>query len=453
MLMSTARHGEMRGFPRNSPLVGGFRFHVVEDRVEVADGLHGLKGDEIGLDPGPLSGIGFGGDGGAGVGVVSDEVVLELGRDGAVGVFGEFGQERRVGLVGERIAAGLDDVAGVEVPVGKIALDGVVVGESKANGFHGTVDALDVEVFGLLCWALYGEELEEANLRENEDEAGVKVAANAGRVAVFFPIVFGCGLGEVFDEGVEVGAGNVGWEVLFVEDGFGAGDVGEEAAGGEAVGADGGLAGADDVGKIEAVGFEEGFAEKEVGDIEANVAKVGGGSEAALAELVDVEGELGLDVGVGVLGVIDRGAVTLFEAGELDGDGEVDGGAVADGVADVVGEGADGEGEFVGGLGVAEEREDEVAGADVVGEVREELVAEGIVAEVLDGAAAVGKAVGFLKLGFGEIGEAFEEDGTDGRLPGEVDEFFVGLDGVGGARCGREKEGQESDRLDEGRAA
>jgi hypothetical protein len=43
-----------------------------------------------------------------------------------------------------------------------------------------------------------------------------------------------------------------------------------------------------------------------------------------------------------------------------------------------------------------EEREEEVAGADVVSEIGEELVAERVVAEVLNGAAAVGVGVGLL---------------------------------------------------------
>ncbi len=84
-----------------------------------------------------------------------------------------------------------------------------------------------------------------------------------------------------------------------------------------------------------------------------------------------------------------------------------------------------------------EEREDEVAGADVVGEVGEEGVAEGIVAEVLNGAAAVGVGVGLLKLRFGEGGELLEQEGADGPLPGEVDELLMSLDGVrDGGDCG-----------------
>jgi hypothetical protein len=60
------------------------------------------------------------------------------------------------------------------------------------------------------------------------------------------------------------------------------------------------------------------------------------------------------------------------------------------------------------GLGIAEETEDEVSGADIVGQVREEGVAEGVVAEVLDSATAIGVGVGLLKLGVGEVREALE---------------------------------------------
>ena len=418
------------------PLFGG-GFDVLEDGVEVADGLYGLESDEIGLDLGPLAGVLFGDDGRLGVGVVGEEVVFDLGGDWGFGMFGELGQEEGVGLVGEGIAAGFDLEAGVEVAVGKVLLDGVVVIEDEAERPDGVIDAADVKAFGVLGGALDGEEFEKSYFGQDEDKAGVDVAADAGRVAILLPVVVGRGLQEISGEGVEVWAGDVFGEVLSVEDGFGAGDIGEEAAGGEAVGAKGDLTGADDFGQLQAVGLVEGFGEQDRGDFEADVTEIGGGSEAALGELVDVEGELGLDVGVWVLGVVDVGAVALLEAGKLDGDGEVDGGAVAYGIAEVVGEGADGEGEFVGGLSVAEEREDEVAGADVVGEVGEELVAEGVVAEVLDGATAVGIAVSLLKLGGGEGGEALEQDGLDGGFPGEVDELFVGLDGVGNGGRGR----------------
>jgi hypothetical protein len=97
-------------------------------------------------------------------------------------------------------------------------------------------------------------------------------------------------------------------------------------------------------------------------------------------------------------------------------------------------EGADGEGELVGGVGVAEEADDEVSGANVVGEVGEEGVAERVVAEVLDGATAIGVGVSLLKLGFGERRVVLEENRPDGLLPCQVDELLVALDRVGDGR-------------------
>ena len=136
----------------------------------------------------------------------------------------------------------------------------------------------------------------------------------------------------------------------------------------------------DDVVEVDAVGLEEGAAQQGDGDFEADVLEISGGSEAALADLVDVEGELGTDVGVLVLVVGDDGAVFFGELGEFDADGLIDRLGVADDVADVVGESSDGEGEFVGVVGVVDEAENEVSGANVVGEVAEEGVAVGIVA-------------------------------------------------------------------------
>jgi hypothetical protein len=122
-------------------------------------------------------------------------------------------------------------------------------------------------------------------------------------------------------------------------------------------------------------------------------------------------------------------------------------------IADVVRERADSEGELVGGLRVVEKRENEVAGADVVGEVGEELVAEGIVAEVLNGAAAVGVTVSLLELRFGECGEVLEQKRTDGLLPGEVDQLLMGLDRVGDGRRCREEQCEQCGGFQEGSAA
>jgi hypothetical protein len=139
-------------------------------------------------------------------------------------------------------------------------------------------------------------------------------------------------------------------------------------------------------------------------------------------------------VGARVLSVVDAGAIFFLEFGKFDRDCEIDSKAVTDGVTDVMRERADGEGELVGAVSVAEEADDKVSGANVMGEVGEEAVAEGVVAEVLDGAATVGVGVSLLELGLGEGGVVLEKDGPDGLLPGQVDQLLVALDGVGDCR-------------------
>jgi len=246
-------------------------------------------------------------------------------------------------------------------------------------------------------------------------------------------VVFGRYGSDLLLEKDEVGALPIGGgEFAAMKDGDGVGDARDEVADGEAVAADVDAAAATG-GEVfgEAVGLVEGEGDLPGGNLEADMAEVVDGGEVVMGDLIDIEGELGLDVLVLALGVADGIAIAGAEPGELDGYGEVGGGAVADGVADVVGKGADGEGEFVGVPGVAEEVDDKVSRSDVVGEVREEGVAEGIVADVLDDAAAIGEGAGVLELGGGEGGVAAEQKRDDGALPGEIDELLVGEQGIG----------------------
>ena len=160
---------------------------------------------------------------------------------------------------------------------------------------------------------------------------------------------------------------------------------------------------------------------------------------AVIGDFVDVEGKLGTDVLVRALGVVDVGAVFGGERGERSANRWVDGLGVAEGVAEVVGERANGEGDVVGAFGVTEEGADEVAGADVVKEVGEDGLAEGIVAKVLNDASSIGVGAGVAELGGGEIGVALEQEGLDGVGPGKVDKLLVSEDGVAiGRQRGRQ---------------
>jgi hypothetical protein len=316
---------------------------------------------------------------------------------------------------------------------------------------------VDVVDFGLGGGAFDGGELEGAELGEDINEAGEGVGADAGALAVGVPVV---GLGDGSDlagELLEVGVVGVGWLVMAVEEGDGVGDAGDEAVDGEAVAVDvdAVVAGVGEV-FAEAVGLVEGEGELPGGDFQADVTEVADGGEAMVGDFVDVEGELGLHVLVFAFSVGDAVTVLAAKLGELDGDGEVGGFGVADGVADVVGEGADGEGELVGIAGVAKEVHHKITGPDVVGEVRVEDVAKGVVADVLDDAAAVGVGAGVFDLGGGEVGVAALEERDDGGVPGEVDELLVGEErvGVGGAVEGKAEEegegGESANKVHEG---
>ena len=317
-----------------------------------------------------------------------------VGRDGAEGC----GVGMGVGCGGER-CGGAGGGWRSEASEGVVELVG------------GGEDGVDVVGFGLGGGAFDGGEFERADLGDDVDEAGEGIGADAGVVDVGRPVVLLGDGGDFALEALEVGVvEGIGWLVFAVQEVHGVGDARDEAVDGEAIAVDVDTVVAG-VGEVfaEAVGLIEGEGELAGGQLQADVLEVADGGEAVVGDFVDVEGELGLDVLMLALCVGDAVAVAGFELGELDGDGEIGGGGVANAVADVVGEGADGEGEFVGVAGVAEEVDDEVAGADVVGEVGEEGVAEGVVADVLNDAAAIGIGACVLKLGGGQGGVAGEE--------------------------------------------
>ena len=104
------------------------------------------------------------------------------------------------------------------------------------------------------------------------------------------------------------------------------------------------------------------------------------------------------------LGVIDAGAVSLAEFWKLHGYGQIGSLRMSDCVADVVGKSTDGEGKLIGVSRITEEIDDEISRTDVVRQIGERCVAEGIVADVLNDAAAIGVCAGVLKLSGGEGG-------------------------------------------------
>lgn len=395
-----------------------------------AGGGHGVELLQLGLDGLPLLRVLFGRDGRRWVGVEVFDVLAQRRRKGLAGLLRKHTEEAGIGLVAEAVGAGLDLGSGIQVEVGYQRVDGAEVRKEVPERFSGVVDAIDIFFLRLGVGATNGGIGERPDARQDEENSSQQMGSDAWLFAVLVPAVLEFGLSEVFIELREGKTGRFRREAVFVQEHLGIGDAGKEAANGEAVSAKQRATMADDIVKIDAVGLKESTAQQRDRYRETNVIKIGRGREATLADLVDIKGKLRANVGMLAFAVGNDRAILFAELGELRGDGFVDGLGMADRVPDVMGERADGECQLVGGVGVANKAEDEIAGADVVGQVAKKVIAEWIVPEVLNGAAAIGEGVRLLNLYGSEFGIAFEQKRPDGLLPGQIDELFVRLHGI-----------------------
>lgn len=239
-------------------------------------------------------------------------------------------------MIGEAIDSGFYFHSGIEVEIGYEGGHRVEVRQNVSQRIGGVVEALYIELLRVGVGAANGGVGERADTRQDEEDASQQVGSNAGFFAVLVPSIFEFGLGEIFIELVRIYGAGFRREAAFMQDDFGIGDAGQEAADGEFISAEDGSSMADDLVEVDAVGLKESAAEQGYRDGEADVLEVGGGSEMALADLVDVEGEFGADVGMLVLIIGDDGPIFFAEFGKFDGDSFVDRFGVADGIADVV---------------------------------------------------------------------------------------------------------------------
>src|SRR5580765_2750092 len=95
-------------------------------------------------------------------------------------------------------------------------------------------------------------------------------------------------------------------------------------------------------------------------------------------------------------------------------------------VGRVVTECAEGEGVLVDVVRVTDQRGDEVAGANVVQQITEEMTAERIVAKVLNHASAVGVGASPQQVVRRRLWKARLQQGLDRGIPDRIDIRFVG---------------------------
>ena len=86
--------------------------------------------------------------------------------------------------------------------------------------------------------------------------------------------------------------------------------------------------------------------------------------------------------------------------------------------------------------GFVQQRQDKIAAANIVDQIAEEPVSERIIAQVLDQASAVGIAMGHAELVRRRAGILFQQKGLDLIFPEQVNDLFVGQNGIRHANSG-----------------
>ena len=81
-------------------------------------------------------------------------------------------------------------------------------------------------------------------------------------------------------------------------------------------------------------------------------------------------------------------------------------------------------------LRIAKQPGNEISRANVVREIAEKLFAERVVPHVLDRRPAVRVGMGYAQLLFSRSGESLQQKRPDGIIPRQVNQLFVGQDGV-----------------------
>ncbi len=391
----------------------------------------------------------FGGEGGRlRVLIEGEDVGLQLGCEPGEFFAGEFVHQICVGFVSQRVLTCPGFLPGIEVAVIQCQVVGLDEFQILLVVIPGVVDALHVESLCGSSGHFEVEGLQRADLGQDFDEDGQQARAEARSLVVGAKVAAVLAALEVIDE-FFAGHAGVFLENLVLFHGEGdVGHVGNQSADRVAEAADGEVEIGEDVGEGKAVGLLEGAFEERPGDFKADEVMKGLGGESVAGYLNDVEPEFGTDVGGGVVGVGDDSTILRPELGEGFADSNVDGGMSGE-IGGVVREGAEGEGVFVDVVGLSQHGRDEIAAADVMHQIREEMVAEGVVADVLDEAAAVGVGVGGANLIVRRVGIAGEEHGAKLGLPEEIDDLLVGENGVGLGAWAIEKEQSEDDGADE----
>jgi hypothetical protein len=294
-------------------------------------------------------------------------------------------EQIRVGLIGQGVFTGFGDGAGIEIIVYETA--GTRIVDLAKQLFVVGNRAVEAGHEQLLCfrggnlerqsseWADFGDEA-----KEECDELGPE-----RRLTVFFfPILLVAGARQVVEEFLFGDSGDVFLNITFLGIPGGFGHFGNDLADGAAIGSERKIVICENGFHVEAVGFAKRAHKQIFRHLEADKVAVRIGGVTAFGDLHDVETEFRLEMFDRRLIVGDVVAEFGFQLWVKNRDSVIGGDAVAVVVGCVMGESAQGKSVFVKRRGIAEKLLDEIAGANVMDEIAEQMAAERIVAQVLD---------------------------------------------------------------------
>ena len=204
--------------------------------------------------------------------------------------------------------------------------------------------------------------------------------------------------------------------------------------------------------QFKSVGLPKSLLQQSAGDFEPDAIVVAVRSIPLARNFKNVESKFGLHVRETI--VFKRHAIAEFlpQARIQDRNGSIDAQTMAVVVRSVVRQGADSKSKFVDVLRIAQECLNEVAAANVMREVAKEGLSVRIVAHVLNDRASIGIGLRTAQIFLGSLWKFLEKQGLYVRLPGGIDDSFVGKDCVRANGRGRRQPNAEQANSNQTRA-
>src|SRR4029077_4425548 len=203
--------------------------------------------------------------------------------------------------------------------------------------------------------------------------------------------------------------------------------------------------------QLEAIGLAKGLVENSAGNFKSDEVVIAVWSVAFPRDFEYVKSKFGLHMPQPAVLIGNAVAELLPQAGIQNRNSSVSAEAVTVVVRRVMRKRAGGESVLIEIFRIPQQREDEIAAADVMREVAEKGVPVRVIAHILNDGAAVGVSLRSAQIFFGCLREFFQQQRLDVRLPNRIDNGFVREDSVG--VNGRRQRQQNGDQANDDQAS